>query len=150
LAPSSRTPGIGVIVNFTRAAQSPGGQRIKICVIATPSSTGSLAGSNGTLKQDLAGPDDGKTYLGPGALGHLALKAIFAEFKSASVDLVTSAIPAGVAASAIITFDETSPVTSARTITVELMGRTIVIAWLVGESKVDGATKLVAAINAQG
>lgn len=150
LAPSTRTPGLGLKVNFTKNAQSPGGQRLKICVIASPSSTGSLTGSNGTVKTDLAGPDDGKTFLGPGAQGHLALKAVFAEFKTASVDLVTTAIPAGVAASATVTFDDTSPVTSARTVTLEIMGRPVVIAWLVGETKVDAATKLAAAVNALG
>lgn len=132
--------------NFLAQAASPGRARLRACVLASPSSAGSLTGLSPTLQQSIAGPDAARTFLGPGTPGYLAIKAIFAEHPLATVDLINVAPGGGVAASAVLTFDDTTPITSAQTVTITLCGREVSIAWLVGETKVQAASKLVAAV----
>ena len=149
LAPSTRSPAVGVKVNFTKGAASPGSSRLRGLVIAVASSTGSLAGSDGTIKQAVSGADDFATYLGPASPGHLFAKALFVECPTAYLDLVTALAPTGNTATATVTFDDTSPVTADRTVTVTIAGRPITITWRVGEDDITAATKLVAAANGQ-
>lgn len=148
VAPSVRSPGLALVVNLLAGAASPGTAPMRACLLASKG-TGVGTITADTQLVTLAGADDAKTLLGAGVPGHLTAKAIFAEYPLALVDLVAPAEPAGDAATQTVTFDDTTPVTVSRTVTVEIAGREIQIVWSAGETDIAAATKLVAAIAAQ-
>ncbi len=149
VSPSVRSPGLYLLVNMLAAASSPGTGALRGLLIASKSSVGTITADT-ELKESVAGPDAVKGFCGPGTPGHLAAKAIFAEHPRARLDLVAPLEAAGVAASATVTFDDTTPVTVAQTFTLDAMGREIQIVWAAGETDIQAATKLVAAIAAMG
>lgn len=147
IAPSVRSPGLALLVNLLATASNPGTAALRALVLAPKSSAGSITADT-QLVQSIAGPNDAATYFGPGTQGHLACKAIFAEYSLARVDIAAPAEASGNAATATVTFDDTSPVTSAQTVTLTIAGRTIQIVWAAGVTDVNAATQLVAAVNA--
>jgi phage tail sheath gpL-like len=119
-----------------------------LLIIAPKASSGNIV-PDSELRQGLAGPDAAGVAFGPGTPGHLAAKAIFAEYPLAQVDVIATTAPVGVAASKTITFDDTSPVTVQQTATIKIAGRTIQFQWPPGMTKIQAATAAVAAIAQQ-
>src|SRR5687767_4013568 len=98
VSPSVRSPGLALSVNLLAGTSSPGTAALRALIIACKSSAGTIT-EDTQLIEGLAGPDDVRTYLGPGVPGHLAAKAVFAELGLALCDLVAPAAPVGVTAS---------------------------------------------------
>lgn len=149
ISPSVRSPGLALSVNLLASTSSPGSAALRALVMAPKSSAGTIT-ANTQLVESIAGSDAAATYFGPGTQGHLACKALFVEYGLARVDIVAPAEASGNAATATVTFDDTSPVTSARTVTLNIAGRDIQIVWAAGEGENSAAAKLVAAISAAG
>lgn len=147
IAPSVRSAGLALQVKLLATASNPGTAALRALVMAPKSSAGSIT-ANTQLVQGIAGADDAATYFGPGTQGHLACKAIFAEYSLARVDIVAPAEASGNAATATVTFDDSSAVTSAQTVTLTIAGREFQIVWAAGATDVAAATLLVTAINA--
>lgn len=149
VAASVRSPGLALSVNLTASAASPGSAGLRGCIMASKGTGLGTITADTELVQGLAGPDDASTRLGAGTPGHLCAKALFAEYPLAQIDLVAPTEPAGNAATATVTFDDTTPVSSAQTVTLCALGREIQIVWQAAELDTAAATKLVAAVNAQ-
>jgi phage tail sheath gpL-like len=146
VSPSVRSPGLALKVDLLGGAASPGTAPKRACIVGTKASTGTIT-ANTQLVQGLAGADDVKTYLGAGVFGHLAAKRLFEEYGLALVDLVAPAESAGVAATATLLFDDTTPVTVAQTITAKIAGREIVFSWAAGRTDTQAATDFVTAVG---
>lgn len=144
---STLTPGVYLRADLTAGPSSPGSLGLRALIMAPKSSAGTIA-ANTQLVRGVTDANEVKTYLGPGTPGHLAAVALFRAHPTASVDLIAPAASGGVAATSTVTFDDTSPITSARTVKIWIKGEAIEVAWLVGEDDVDIATKVVDAINA--
>ncbi len=141
-----KSPGLYLSVNLLAGQASPGTARLRGLIIAPKSSAGTIT-ANTDLRQAVSGPDDVKTLLGPGTPGHLAAVALFNAYGLAQVDVIAPAASAGASATGTITFDDSSAVTVAQTVTATIKGEEIVISWLVGETDIEAATKMVTAIN---
>lgn len=148
VAPSVRSPGTYVSVNMKAGASAPGGGVRRALLIASKGSAGTITNDT-QLVQGVAGADDVKTYLGPGVPGHLAAKAAFAEYGLLQMDLVAPTPASGNQATFTVTFDDSVPVTSQRTVTLDIAGREVSMQWAAGVLDTDAAPLLVAAINAQ-
>lgn len=152
ISPTQRSPGVGLLINLTAGAASPGTGALRGLMISPKASAGLIA--TNTLLQGLAGEGAAATQLGQGSPGHLAAKAIFAELPRAAIDLISPPASSGVVATQTIVFKDSnnsgSDVTVAQTVDVYIAGRLIEIAWLVGETAIQAATKFVTAVNALG
>jgi phage tail sheath gpL-like len=152
ISPTVRTPGLALSINLLAGAASPGTAPLRACVIATKTSTGTITADT-QLIQAISGPDAAGTAYGSGSPGHLAVKRCFEEYGLGLVDIVAATEAVGVAATQTIVFDDgsaggTTNVTAPWTVDLEICGRLIEILWAAGETDIQGATKLVAAINA--
>ena len=107
VAASVRSPGLALSVNLTASAASPGSAGLRGCIMASKGTGLGTITADTELVQGLAGPDDASTRLGAGTPGHLCAKALFAEYPLAQIDLVAPTEPAGNAATATVTFDDT-------------------------------------------
>jgi phage tail sheath gpL-like len=144
--PSSQlTPGFALSILLVSGDNSPGSAPLRALLIASLSASGTMLADT-EVKTGVAGPDAVKGFIGPGSPGHLTAKALFAECPLASVDLVAPAEAAGVAATATIIFDATTPVTVPQTLTITIAGREIVFVWGIGVSAIAAATGLVAKV----
>ena len=144
--PTVRTPGLALLVNLLAGVPSPGTAPLRACILAPKGSAGTITPDT-QLVQGLGGEGNAATYLGAGTPGHLAAKALYAEYALAQVDLAAPVAAAGNTATATVVFDDASPVTAARTVDLEVAGRVIEIVWQVGETKTQAGDKLVAAIG---
>lgn len=143
-------PGVAIRVDLVTGDLAVGGGTRKACIIACKTSSGTATAD--TVYEGLRGPEVIATYGGNGSLGHLAAKTLFKEHQSAQVDFVAVAAPSGggaAAASQTVTFDDTTPVTVAQTVVLNIMGRDITLIWAAGETDVDFATRFVAEVNGQ-
>ena len=147
VAPSVKSPGTYLLVNLLAGQSSPGSSTKRALMIAMKASATGTITADTQIERAVAGPDAVGTLLGPGMLGHLAAKALFAEYGLAQVDLVSPAEPAGVPASATITF-AAGPPTVAWTVTSKIAGRIIQTTWAVGDDDTAGALAHSNAINA--
>lgn len=145
ISPSQRSPGLGIVVNFTAGAQSPGNAPLNALLIAPAGAQGTIAPDT-QLVTTASGPGQVGTLLQQGTPGHLAAVALFAECPNAQVDVVAPAASAGNTAAGTITFSGTPA--SPYAVTVTLCGRQVQFSWNVGESAVTAATKCVAALAA--
>lgn len=147
-----RSPGLGLVVNFLAEAASPGSGTLRGCVIACKSSAGTITA--GTQLERAIGPNDALTLLGANTPGYIAIKRLFEEHALAQIDLVSPAVPSGVAASQTIVFDDAggaaTDVTVAQDVVLDIAGREAIFTWLPGETAVQAATKCVAAVSALG
>jgi phage tail sheath gpL-like len=145
---STLTPGFYMRVDLVAGDAAIGSAPRRACVIAVRGSSGTAVANE--VNSAVAGADAVSGLVGAGTPGHLACKALFAENRRALVDFIAVAEPSGggtAKASGTITLDDTSPVTSTRTITVYICGRKVISYWLAAQLDVDAATVLVAEIN---
>lgn len=146
VASTIRTPGLYLLINLLAGVSSLGAGP-RALIMAPKSSSGTITADT-QLSESVAGADAVKTLLGPGTPGHLAAVALFRAFGLARVDVIAPTASAGANATGTITFDDTTPVTLARTVTSKIKGVEVTTSWLVGETDIQAATKHVAAINA--
>lgn len=146
--PTSRRPGVGLAINLRSgtSTQLTGAQRILL--VSTKNATGGSATVDTVIYEAVANADAVAVLAGPGGLAHLAAKRLFEEFPTATVDCVFMAAASGNTATGSIVFDDTSPITSAQTVTVTIAGYEFTIVWDVGETDIQAATKLVTKITA--
>jgi phage tail sheath gpL-like len=147
VSPTVKTPGFYLTLNLLAGVSSPGTAPLRCLLMAPKSSAGTITADT-QLERAVSGADAVKTLLGTGTPGHLTAVALFRAYGLALVDVISPAASAGVTATGTITFDDTTPVTVAQTVTATIKGEEIVVTWLVGETDIQAATKLVTAINA--
>ncbi len=145
VSPNSAVPGVHLVVNLLRGAQGPRIPGLRALILSTPE-TGAGDLSAGTLREDVASPEEFETAIGRG-LGYFGYKALFANYKVA-VDLICVAESAGAAASATGTYSGTP--TSNTVHEWDIMGVIIQTTWLVGDTDDDAAADAVATINSHG
>jgi phage tail sheath gpL-like len=147
VSPTTLTPGVYLNVDLTAGPSAPGSLAMRALLMAPKSSAGSIT-ANTQLERGVTDASEVRSLLGPGTPGHLAAVALFRAHPTASLDVIAPTASAGSVATGTITFDDTTPVTAAQTVSTWIKGEFIEVSWLVGEDEVDIATKLVAAINA--
>jgi phage tail sheath gpL-like len=145
--PAVLTPGIYLNVDLTAGPSAPGSLAMRGLMMAPKSSSGTIT-ANTQLERGVTDASEARGLLGPGTPGHLAAVALFRAHPTASLDVIAPTASGGVAATGTLTFDDTSPITSARTVEVWIKGEYFAVPWLVGEDEVDIATKVVEAGNA--
>lgn len=145
--PTTRRPGVGVLINLRTGASSAAGGEIRYLLLGQKRTTGGTATVE-TLYEDMADADAVGTLAGVGGEAHLAAQRLFEEHPTASVDLIVLTEASGNAATGTITFDDTTPVSVDQTVTVKIAGREIEIVWAAGELDTVAATRLVAKITA--
>ncbi len=147
LAPSSRSPGVGLLVDLKAGSTSPGTGAKRALLLGCINSSGSTITPDTQLVQAVAGESDVGLYAGVGGPTHLAAKRLFEELGSARVDLACAAAAASIAASATMTL--AGSVTEARTVRSRVSGRITETVWASGESVTVAAARHVAAVNAK-
>ena len=148
VAPTVKTPGVWLSIDLTAGAASPGSAPKKGLIIAVKSASGTITADT-QLVQSVSGEAAVSGYLGIGTLGHLAAKRLFEEYGLAQVDVCAPAVPAGVAASGTFTFASApGPCAATHTVFAACAGRVVSVSWAAGETAIQGATKLAAALNA--
>ena len=142
VSPGTLTPGVYLVVDLLAGAASPSSGVLRIALLGGRSSVGTL-----TLDTEVragGGVDTAATAFGQGTPAHLAAKQLYARFPAAQVDFAAPILGAGLG-TLTITF---AGVPSAnQNVLLDIMGREIAFAWLVGESVGDIQTKCVTAIN---
>jgi phage tail sheath gpL-like len=142
VAPSVLTPGLYLSINLLAGTVSPGTGTLKVLLLAPISSGGDL-----TVDTEIragSGVDSASTAFGPGTLGHLAAKQLYAEFPNAVVDFGAPTAGAGNATNTIVV---SGVPTANNSIRVWVHGRTFDVAWLVGETADDIRDKIYNGIN---
>jgi phage tail sheath gpL-like len=147
VSPTTLTPGVYLSVDLTAGPSAPGSLPMRGLLMSPKSSAGTIT-ANTQLKRGVTDANEVRTYLGPGTPGHLCAVALFRAHPTASLDVIAPTASAGAAATGTITFDSTTPVSSARTVHVWIKGVHFEVAWLVGEDMADIAAKVVDAGNA--
>lgn len=147
VSPTVRTPGTFLSVDLKAGAPSPGTGTQRALIIGLKSSSGTIT-EDTQLVQGVSGEAQVSDLFGPGTPTHLGAKRLFEEYGIAQVDVVCAAAASGSAATGTITF-ASSP-TADRVITGTIAGRVIKSDWYSGETAIQGATRLVTQINAQG
>lgn len=145
VGPGQLTPGLYMVVDLLAGAASPGTGTLRVALMASQSSAGTL--TNDTEVRAGAGADDAGVAFGSGSPGHLAAKLLYGAFPAAVVNFVSPAPGSGTA-----TRDVTLsgvPVSN-NSILCDVMGREFEVAWLVGETADDVRDKIIAAINERG
>ncbi len=145
--PTTRRPGVGVLINLRTGASSAAGGEIRYLLLGQKRTSGGTATVE-TLYEDMADADAVGTLAGIGGQAHLAAQRLFEEHPTASVDLVVLTEAAGNVATGTITFDDATPVTVDQTVTVKIAGRTLEVVWAAGETDITVATRLVAKVAA--
>lgn len=145
--PSTRRPGVGILINLRTGASSAAGGAIRYLILSPKNATGGTATVDTVLYEDMADADAVSALLGPGSLGHLQAARLFEEHPTASVDVIALTAASGDSATGTITFDDTTPVTVAQTVTCLVAGREVEIVWAAGETDTVAATRLVAKIT---
>lgn len=142
--PSTLTPGYYLSVNLLGGLPSPANGAPRALIMAPKSAAGTItAGSQ--VKQNVSGPDEVRTLLGPGTPGHLAAVQLFRAHPLAKVDVVAPAASGGNSATATVTFGGT--VTSAMTIRFWIKGVEFDLAWAVGTSVTDAGEAFELLVN---
>ncbi len=141
IAPSLKTPGIGLKVNLLAGVNSPGSSPLRTLIIADKASTGT--GTAGQLYASV-GPEDVATLLGAGTRGHLLAKALFKEDGTARVDLVICAEAGTVKGSGTLTWASTPTVTW--TYTLRVCGREYTGSWPAGTTHINQAIAITSLI----
>lgn len=145
--PTTRRPGVGLLIDLKTGSSSNAAGAIRILLLACKNATGGTATVDTIVYEAVANADAVATLLGIGGMGHLTAARIFEEFPSAIVDVVALTAPSGNTATGTITFDDTTPVTVSRVVVVEIAGREFVTDWFAGETDVQAATRLVTKIG---
>lgn len=146
VSPTVLSPGFYLTINLLGFTAPLGSAPMRALIMAPKSSAGTIT-ANTELEQNVSA-DDIKTLAGTGTTGHLAAVALFRAHGLALVDFIAPAASGGAVATGTFTFDDATPITVAQTVTMWVKGVEVEIAWLVGETDIQAATKAVAAINA--
>lgn len=141
VAPSQLTPGLYLVVNLLAGASSAGTGQLRVALMSPKTTAGDL--TDDTEVRAGGGPDTASTAFGPGSLGHLAAKLLYAKFPAAVVDFIAPASGAGLAT---LNVTLSGVPTGNNTVRFDIMGRVFDIAWLVGESADDVKVKVIAKI----
>src|SRR5687767_11933561 len=115
VASTVKTPGLYLSINLLAGVSSLGAG-LRALIMAPKSSSGTIT-ANTQLAESVAGADAVKTLLGPGTTGHLTAVALFRAFGLARVDVIAPAASGGATATGTITFDDTTPISAAQTVT---------------------------------
>lgn len=145
--PTSRRPGVGLAINLRSgtSTQLTGTQRILL--LSTKNASGGSATVDTVIYEAVANADAVATLAGPGGLAHLAATRLFEEYPTATLDCIFMADASGNSAAGTITFDATTPVSSAQTVTTKIAGYEFTIVWNAAETAIVAATRLVAKIG---
>ncbi len=144
---STLTPGLALAVLLVTGAQTLGSAPRRGLIVGMKTSTGSATANQ--VYQAVAGADAVAALAGVGSQAHLCATAAFAEWQSATIDLICVAEPGGgTAATQTLVYDDTTPVTVAQTIDLWIAGRHLQYVWLPGVAEGDVATAIAALINA--
>lgn len=142
---SVKTPGFYLRINLLASAANPGSSVLRGLLIAHKRSTGTIV--EGTEVRQCFGPDEVRTALGEGIIGHLAAIQMFLAFPGLSLDVVAPAAPAGDAAEQTFTISGTT--TDTNQFLFDVAGREIgPVAWAAGEAISVMRARMIAAFNA--
>lgn len=143
VSPSAKAPGVYMTVNLLAGAPSPGTGALRVALLAQKTSAGDL--TNNTEVRAGGGPESAATAYGPGGLGHLAAKRLYAQYPAALVDFMS--VPDGSTAATLTITIANSPAT-AQVLDCDVMGRTYEVVWNAGETANDLRDRLISATNA--
>lgn len=146
VSPTTPTPGMYLQVRLLAGATSPGSGGLRALIVGPANTTGGNITAD-TEVRTINTETEIKAAAGPGSLPHLAWKAAYAAHKSVRCDVLCPTESAGAAATGTITVSGT--ITTDGNVRVVIMGRTIDVPWLVGETPDNWVTKAVTAINAR-
>lgn len=146
VSPVTKVPGLYLSVDLLAGVSSPGSSPVRAVIIAPKSSAGNLTADT-ELRKVFSERDAGAAF-GPGSLGHLAARAVFANHPMANLHVIATDEPAGTAAEATLTFAG-DDVTAMYDIELEIAGRTIRTVWAAGVTPTVIAAKVANAINAK-
>lgn len=145
VSPGTLTPGLYLVVNLIAGAASPSVGTLKVLMIAPVASSGDLT-PNTEIRAG-AGADSASIAYGVGTPGHLMAKQLYAEHPTAVVDFAGAPAAAG-SATGNLTF--TGAPTANTAVRINIMGREIDVAWLVGDDlDLDFRARAIAAINSR-
>lgn len=144
VSPSNLVPGLYLTVDLLAGSASPGTGTLKVALLASKSSDGDL--TNDTEVRAGAGVASARTACGAGTVGALAAEWLYAAYPTAQVDFVSPAPGSGTATLGITLAGAPA---SNNVLDCDFMGRTWEVAWLVGESAADIATRLINSIVAR-
>ena len=139
-----KTPGFYLRVNLLGATASPGTAQERGLIIAPQNSSGGDI-TDDTEVRKIFGADDASISHGPGGQGHLMAQRLFEEYNLASVDIISPAESAGLAATITHVYVNSPTVNSV--VRFDFAGRIVDVAWNAGESATVGRDRAVATIN---
>lgn len=142
VSPGTLTPGLYLNINLLAGAGAPSLGPLKVLLIAPKASTGDL--TDDTEVRTGSGEDSASVAFGPGTIGHLCAKQLYAAAPNAIVDFVAPVAGSGSATTDIVLAG--APTTN-NAVEVKLAGRVYQVAWLVGETLADVRDKIIAAIT---
>jgi phage tail sheath gpL-like len=145
VAPSVLSPGMYLKLDLATGARSASAQMK--CLLIAPKGSGGTITEDTELVEAAAGAEAVGLLLDPGTPGHLAAKAVFREYPLARVDVICPTAPSGDAATGTVTFDDTTPVTVAQTVTGRICGRVITHTWDAGVTDTAEAALWAAEVN---
>ncbi len=142
VGPGQLTPGLYLVVDLLAGAASPGTGTLRVALMATKSSAGTL--TDNTEVRAGGGETTAQTAFGIGTAGALAAKQIYDVFPAAVVDFISPLAGAGLAT---LDVTATGVPTGNNTVLVDVMGREFSVAWLTAETADDIKTKIIDGIN---
>ena len=149
VSPSVKTPGAYLSVDLKGAPPSPGTGGLRALIFASKISTGTI--TDDSAIEESVTSETIKTLLGTKAPGVFAHRRLAEEYPLAKVDVVSPAEPSGgTAATGVINFNDSSPVTVDRVVRSTIAGRVVETAWAAGETDQVAAERHRDAINALG
>jgi phage tail sheath gpL-like len=146
VSPSVRSPGTALLIDLKAGPPSPGTGVRRGLLLGVLAATSTIAAN--TLVTGVSGAADVGVLFGEGTPTHLAALRGFQEYGLAQIDVIGAAVPGGSAAAGTIVFASSPSAT--RLVRARIAGRVIESDWLAGETAIQGATRLVSKINAQG
>jgi len=144
VSPGTLTPGLYLKVNLIAGAAAPSIGPLRCLIVSPKASTGDL--TEDTEVRAGGGADTAALAFGNGSPGHLAAKQLYASEATALVDFAAPVAGAG-AATATITLSGAPTANNA--VEIVLMGRTIQVGWLIGETSSDVRDKIITAVNSR-
>lgn len=144
VAPSVRSPGLGLTVDLKAGVPSPGTGALRALIMGSASGAGTA--TDDILYQAVAGEDALGVLAGPGTPAHLAGKRLWEEYPLALVDFISPPDPGGTAASATVTFGGSTPTTN-QTVVVVVAGREVTYTWAAGVTATNAAVAFDALVD---
>lgn len=141
VSPTTLGPGLYMDIDLLAGAASPSTGLLKVALLASKSSDGDL--TNDTEVRSGSGVTSAKTAFGQGTVGALSAAQLHAKYPTAQIDFV-SPVPGLGAATLAITLAGAPG--SNNVIDCDIHGVEWEVAWLVGETAADVATRLINSI----